>query len=182
MSAVHSSGPEEPTPTSANPMPSTPPMSSTRSTPSASRLPALPVTFRPTVTRVVLLTVGVLAFVVITGISFLLEIGGGERASFVFTAALFLAVLVLLSRPRVTADEGGLTVVNLTTKRRLEWAEVLGVHLRPGDPWVALDLADGTSMAAMGIQPGIAKQQALRDARALRALVEHHGAGPVTDR
>lgn len=139
--------------------------------------PQLPVTFRPTRTRVVLLTVGVLVFVVITGVSFMLEIGGGERSSFIFTAVLFLGVLVLLSRPYVAADENGVTVVNLTTKRRLDWAEVLGVHLRPGDPWVSLDLADGTSMNAMGIQPGIAKKQALADARALRALTERHGTG-----
>ncbi|MDJ1132424.1 PH domain-containing protein [Streptomyces iconiensis] len=139
--------------------------------------PQLPVTFRPTRTRVVLLTVGVLVFVVITGVSFMLEIGGGERATFVFTAVLFLGVLILLSRPRVSADERGLTVVNLTTKRRLDWAEVLGVHLRPGDPWVSLDLADGTSLNAMGIQPGIAKKQALADAKALRALAERHSTG-----
>ncbi|MFG3256352.1 PH domain-containing protein [Streptomyces sp. NPDC048172] len=139
-------------------------------------LPVLPVTFRPTRTRVVLLTVGVLAFAAITTIAFLLDISGGERSSFVFTAALFLGVLVLLSRPRVSADESGLTVVNLTTKRRLEWAEVLRVNLRNGDPWVSLDLSDGTSLAAMGIQPGIAKSQAIADARALRGLVERHSA------
>ncbi|WP_326692031.1 PH domain-containing protein [Streptomyces sp. NBC_01795] len=144
------------------------------------QLPALPVTFRPTRTRVVLLAVGAAVFVVITAVSFLLDLGGGERASFIFTAALFLAVLMLLSRPHVSADEDGVTVVNLTTKRRLEWAEVLGVHLRSGDPWVSLDLADGTSMAAMGIQPGIAKQHAVADARALRALVERRGTGEGT--
>ncbi|MGO4751310.1 PH domain-containing protein, partial [Streptomyces sp. 2MCAF27] len=65
--------------------------------------------------------------------------------------------------------------VNLTTKRRLAWAEVLRVNLRSGDPWVYLDLSDGTSLAAMGIQPGIAKARAIDDARALRALAERHG-------
>ena len=29
----------------------------------------------------------------------------------------------------------------------------------------------------LGIQPGIAREQAIRDARALRALVEFHGSG-----
>ncbi|MBO8191215.1 PH domain-containing protein [Streptomyces oryzae] len=139
----------------------------------SSGVPALPVTFRPTRTRAVLLTAGLAAFVVITVVSLMLQLGGGERASFIFTAALFLGVLVLLSRPRVTADERGVTVVNLTTKRHLEWAQVLAVRLRPGDPWVSLDLSDGTSLPAMGIQPGIAKRQALADARALRTLVEH---------
>jgi hypothetical protein len=37
---------------------------------------------------------------------------------------------------------------------------------------VFLNLSDGTSLPALGIQPGIDKQQAIRDARALRALAE----------
>ncbi|MFJ7205675.1 PH domain-containing protein [Streptomyces sp. NPDC098789] len=142
-------------------------------------LPALPVTFRPTRTRVVLLGVGLVMFVTISAIGLLLkDLGGGERLSFVFTAALFASVLLLLSRPKVVADEGGVTVVNLTTTRRLEWAQILRVNLRPGDPWVFLDLNDGTSLPALGIQPGVAKEQAIGDARALRALAENHGSGP----
>ena len=54
---------------------------------------------------------------------------------------------------------------------------MLHVNLRAGDPWVYLDLADGTSLPAMGIQPGIARQQAVRDARRLRELAEAHGTG-----
>jgi hypothetical protein len=46
------------------------------------------------------------------------------------------------------------------------------VNLRPGDPWVFLNLSDGTSLPALGIQPGIAKQRAIADARTLRALAE----------
>ncbi|WP_405710615.1 MULTISPECIES: PH domain-containing protein [unclassified Streptomyces] len=141
-------------------------------------LPTLPVTFRPTRTRVVLLTVGAVMFVVITAVALTLEqLSPGERASFVFTALLFFAVLALLSRPKVVANEDGVTVVNLTRTRRLSWAEILRVNLRVGDPWVFLDLSDGTSMPALGIQPGIAKQQAIRDARTLRALAESHGTG-----
>ncbi|NEE38770.1 PH domain-containing protein, partial [Streptomyces sp. SID7982] len=83
----------------------------------------------------------------------------GERASFVFVAALFFGVLALLSRPRVAADDTGVTVVNLTRTRRLAWEEILRVNLRSGDPWVFLDLSDGTSLPALGIQPGLAKEQ-----------------------
>ncbi|MET9520375.1 PH domain-containing protein [Streptomyces sp. NPDC002994] len=148
---------------------------------SQSELPALPVTFRPTRTRVVLLTVGVAMFAVITAIALLLEtLSAGERVSFIFTALLLFGVLLLLSRPKVVADEAGVTVVNLTTKRRLEWAEIVRVNLRPGDAWVFLDLSDGTSLPALGIQPGVAKQQAIRDARALRALAESRGTGTHT--
>ncbi|WP_254813023.1 PH domain-containing protein [Streptomyces cavourensis] len=141
-------------------------------------VPALPVTFRPTLTRVVLLSVGLAMFLVITVVALMLErLNVAERISFVFVAALFFGVLALLSRPRVTADEAGVTVVNLTRSRRLAWEEILRVNLRSGDPWVFLDLSDGTSLPALGIQPGMAKQQAIRDARALRALVESRSGG-----
>ncbi|MEW2064201.1 PH domain-containing protein [Streptomyces sp. NPDC007002] len=139
--------------------------------------PTLPVTFRPTLTRVVLLSVGLAMFLVITVIALMLErLNPGERASFVFVAALFFGILALLSRPRVSADDTGVTVVNLTRTRRLAWEEILRVNLRSGDPWVFLDLSDGTSLPALGIQPGLAKQQAIRDARALRSLAETRGA------
>ncbi|MCF3172876.1 PH domain-containing protein [Streptomyces sioyaensis] len=140
-------------------------------------LPSLPVTFRPTRTRAVLYTVGIAQLAALTAIALALpKLTGGERLSFVLTGLLVLAVLLLLSRPKVVARQEGVTVVNLTTRRDLAWAEVLRVNLRAGDPWVHLDLADGTSLPAMGIQPGIAREQAVRDARALRDLTEKHGA------
>ncbi|MFJ8719061.1 PH domain-containing protein [Streptomyces violaceus] len=138
-----------------------------------SDLPTLPVTFRPGSTRAVLLTAAVAILIVITGVAMLLkQLSPAERLSFVLTALLLDAVLLLLARPKVVADESGVTVVNLTNKRRLEWAEILQVTLRPGDPWVFLNLSDGTSLPVLGIQPGIARQRAIADARALRALAE----------
>ncbi|MDX3313225.1 PH domain-containing protein [Streptomyces sp. NPDC054884] len=140
-----------------------------------SDLPALPVVFRPGRTRVVLLTAGVAIFVVISAVAMLLEqLGPGERLSFILTGALVFWVLAQLARVRVIADDSGVTVVNIASTRRLAWAEILQVNLRPGDPWVFLNLSDGTSLPALGIQPGIDKQQAIRDARALRALAEAH--------
>ncbi|MEH0543089.1 PH domain-containing protein [Streptomyces sp. B21-105] len=140
-----------------------------------SDLPALPVVFRPGRTRVVLLTAGVAIFVVISAVAMLLEqLGPGERLSFILTGALVFWVLAQLARVRLIADDSGVTVVNIASTRRLAWAEILQVNLRPGDPWVFLDLSDGTSLPALGIQPGIDKQQAIRDARALRALAEAH--------
>ncbi|MFE0357303.1 PH domain-containing protein [Streptomyces nigra] len=145
-----------------------------------SELPPLPVTFRPGRTRVILLTAGAAIFVVITAVALLLEkLGPGERLSFILTGALMLGVLALLARVRVVADEAGVTVVNIASRRRLAWAEIVQVNLRPGDPWVFLNLSDGTSLPALGIQPGIAKAKAIADARALRALAEARSAeGP----
>ncbi|MER5788506.1 PH domain-containing protein [Streptomyces sp. NPDC001980] len=140
-----------------------------------SELPALPVTFRPGLTRVILLTAGVAIFATISGVALLLEqLGPGEKLSFVVTGALIFWVLAQLARVKVVADESGVTVVNIAGKRRLEWAEIVQVNLRPGDPWVFLNLSDGTSLPALGIQPGIAKQRAIADATALRALAEAH--------
>ncbi|RKN44747.1 PH domain-containing protein [Streptomyces hoynatensis] len=149
--------------------------------PAAPQLPALPVTFRPTVTRVVLLSIGAAVFATLTLVAVLLPAGeavdwsAAERVAFSLGGLLVWAVLALLSRPHVTADAEGVTVVNLTVRRRLAWAEILRVNLRPGDPWVTLDLADGTVLAVMGIQPGVARRTALAHARALRALAEAHG-------
>lgn len=144
-------------------------------------LPALPVVFRPIRTRVVLLSVGFSMFLVLGVIAVILErLNSGERVTFVVTGFLFLAVLALLSRPHIRADAEGVTVVNLTRTRRLAWAEILRVNLRAGDPWVFLDLADGTSQAAMGIQPGIEAKRAIADAVTLRQLVERYGTGQDT--
>lgn len=136
-----------------------------------SDMPALPVTFRPGRTRAVLLGAAAALFGALSLIALLLEqVDPGERISFVLTGALLAGGLVLLARPRVDADESGITVVNIVGRRRLEWAQILQVNLRPGDPWVFLDLSDGTSMPVLGIQPGIARERAIADARALRAL------------
>ncbi|MEU8653380.1 PH domain-containing protein [Streptomyces sp. NPDC048737] len=134
--------------------------------------PTLPVTFRPSRTRAVLLSAGAVLFLVISAVALLLELGPGERLSFVLTGALCFWVPAQLARVRVVADDSGVTVVNIASRRRLEWAEILRVNLRQGDPWVFLDLSDGTSLPALGIQPGIDKQQAIAHARALRSLVE----------
>jgi hypothetical protein len=118
-------------------------------------------------------------FVTVTAVSLMLDrLSPPEQASFVFTGLLFFGVLALLSRPKVVADDEGVTVVNLTRTRRLAWAEILRVNLRSGDPWVFLDLSDGTSLPVLGIQPGIAKARAIEDARALRALAETLGTRP----
>ncbi|MGW7419545.1 PH domain-containing protein [Streptomyces sp. NPDC054813] len=140
-----------------------------------SELPSLPVTFRPGHTRAILLTAGAAMFATISAVALLLEqLGPGEQLSFVLTGALIFWALAQLARVKVVADESGVTVVNIASKRHLEWAEIVQVNLRPGDPWVFLNLSDGTSLPALGIQPGIAKQRAIADAKALRALAEAH--------
>ncbi len=90
--------------------------------------------------------------------------------------AMMLVTFVIghaLSRCRVDADEGGLTVVNGYRTHRLDWNQVVAVTLRPGNPWAVLDLSDGTTRAAMGIQ-GSDGSRARRQVQQLRALVDAH--------
>jgi PH (Pleckstrin Homology) domain-containing protein len=147
----------------------------------------LPLTFRPVLTRVVLLTVGTLLLVTLCTLAVLMPEDGaspwtlGDRISVGFVGVLALGLLALLARPKLVADAAGLTVVNVVVRRRLEWPEVLAVRLRPGDAWVHLDLADGTTLAAMGIQPGLARRQAVEAARLLRDLVHALGEAPGDD-
>ena len=144
--------------------------------PAAEEPLALPVTFRPVRTRTVLMTVGTVMLVTFATVAFAMPRWSPlDRGVFMATGVMIFGLLSLLSRPKIVAAPGGLTVINLTTKRQLEWAEVLRVNLQPGDPWVYLDLADGTSLAAMGIQPGNGKEHAVREARRLRTLAEAYG-------
>jgi hypothetical protein len=127
------------------------------------------------------MSLGAIAFAALSVIAVLLPAGGavawsvGEKAVVGLSGLLVWGVLALLSRPKAVADEQGLTVINLTVRRRLEWAQVLRVNLRSGDPWVSLDLDDGTTLAVMAIQPGAGRAGALRDARLLRDLADHYG-------
>ncbi|WP_241661353.1 PH domain-containing protein [Thermomonospora catenispora] len=82
-------------------------------------------------------------------------------------------LLHMFARCRVEADEHGLTVVNAFRTRRLAWAEVVRVTMAEGDPWPTLDLSDGTSLGAMGIN-GAEKARAARHLAELRALLAEH--------
>ncbi|MEV0187849.1 PH domain-containing protein [Kitasatospora purpeofusca] len=136
-----------------------------------------PVTWAPRRTRAVLLPVCAVLVVLFAVIAVALPANWqlNDRIMMALSGLLFASVGLMLARPRVSADAEGVTVVNFVRSRRLAWAEIVGVNFRQGDPWASLDLADGTSLAAVGIQPGVGRNQAIADARALRDLVARHG-------
>ncbi|NYI04255.1 PH domain-containing protein [Allostreptomyces psammosilenae] len=144
------------------------------------RPPTLPAVFRPRRVWIFLHVVGAALTTAMVVVALALPTGGpgawgvGDRAALVCFGLFCWGVAALLARPKVVVDEAGLTVVNVVRRRRLEWAEVVRVNLRQGDPWVLLDLSDGTTLAAMGIQPAGGRDQAVRGARALRDLVDAH--------
>ena len=96
-----------------------------------------------------------------------------DRVGLILFGLGVAALLHVLARPRVRADEDGVTVVNVFRRRQLEWAEILEVTLREGDPWVYLDLTDGSVLAAMGLQAADGERGRAM-ARELRALVRIH--------
>jgi hypothetical protein len=93
-----------------------------------------------------------------------------QRGTLVFLGLLFFSAGYAMARSRVVAQRDRLVVVNGYRRHDFEWAEVLAVHLPPGAPWAVLDLADGTSQPAMGIQ-GSDGARARRAVRELRALL-----------
>nr|WP_237419113.1 PH domain-containing protein [Kitasatospora sp. SID7827] len=138
----------------------------------------MPVTWAPRRNRVVLCALSAVLVVLFAVLAVALPESWqfNDRVMMVGSGVLFAAVGLMLARPEVVADAEGLTVVNFVRRRRLSWAEVVRVNFKAGDPWVTLDLADGTALAAVGIQPGGGREQAIAAARALRDLVEQQHA------
>ena len=144
-------------------------------------LPTLPVTFRPMGVRVAAVVFGVILVATVVVVWLALPSRAQEGFNLAQKATVVAMVLAgfvvghALARCRVEADEQGLSVVNGYRRHRLAWQQVVAVTLRPGSPWAVLDLTDGTTRSAMGIQ-GSDGARAIRHTRQLRALVEAHAA------
>jgi Bacterial PH domain len=143
--------------------------------PPAAGPPSLPAVFRPRRARIVSLTLAAVVLALLTVVALVLP--GGPRGFHtpdrigVFAVGVVVAgALWVMARPRLVAEDRGLTVVNLLRTRFLEWPEVIRVGFRRGDPWVLLDLADGETLAVMAIQANDG-ERAVQSVRALRALV-----------
>ena len=142
-----------------------------------SDLPSLPRTWRPLGPRLAGLVFGVALLVVV--IVAWITLGAETRAKFtpfqigtvLVLGGLGYATMYALVRSRVVAEVDRLVVVNGYRRRELEWAEVIAIRLPQGAPWATLDLSDGTTISAMGIQgsDGPRAHQAVRELRLLAA-------------
>lgn len=143
--------------------------------PAGSEPVALPHTWRPLGVRVAgaVLGVGLLVICVFTWIGFDEETQARftafQRGTLLFLGLLIVTLFHALLRSRVVAETDRLVVVNGYRRREYAWAQVVAVNLPPGAPWVTLDLADGTTVSAMGIQgsDGARAKQAVRELRTL---------------
>jgi hypothetical protein len=143
--------------------------------PAGSDLVSLPHTWRPLGVRIAATGLfSMLALVVgFAWFSFDAE----TRAAFTFFQVVTMIALAVvagslgfaLARSRVVAEPDRLVVVNGYRRREFEYAAVVDAYLPPGAPWVTLDIDDGTTVSAMGIQgsDGARAQTALRELRAV---------------
>jgi hypothetical protein len=137
----------------------------------------LPHTFRPLGVRLAGLVLGVMLFVVCVVLWFAFppdvrdQFTLFQKGTVVLFGVLFYGAGYALVRSRVVAREDGLTVVNGYRSHHFEWNEIVAVTLRSGSPWAVLDISDGTTVAAMGIQ-GSDGPRAVRQVREMRMLVE----------
>lgn len=142
----------------------------------SSEAPELPVVWRPHRARLVTHAFAVVVLVVVIALASALPgtFGWPDRIGFLVVGAAVSWVLYLLGRVRLRADSDGLTVVNVFRTSELVWAEVLGATLNIGDPWVMLDLDDGETLPAMGIQAADGERARTAVAQ-LRALISVYG-------
>lgn len=139
----------------------------------------VPHTWRPFGARLVGTVLGVMLLVLVLAVWILF--GADVRSRFtvfqkstlVFLGLIALAVWFALMRSRVTVTDEGVVVVNGYRRYDLEWSQVIAVNMRRGAPWAGLDLSDGTSLSAIGIQSSDGAQ-AIHAVRELRRLVEEH--------
>ncbi len=119
---------------------------------------SLPARFRPLWARRVILPMEILVAAAFGYGFFAVPRDGADAwgvldlTGLVIVGLAILTVLHLVGAVRIDADEDGLTVVNVVRRRRLAWAEVVGVRLPPAEPWLILDVSDGTALPAMGVQ------------------------------
>jgi hypothetical protein len=144
-----------------------------------SDVPQLPITWRPRRARIIAYGMATIMIVgsVLLAIFLPVQFRAPDRIAMVVFGLLVAWVLHLLGRLRVVADEKGITVVNVVKSHRYEWAEVLDVSMMEGDPWPKLDLADGYSVGAMGIQ-STEKARSRKAMAELEALIHSRGEAP----
>jgi hypothetical protein len=138
--------------------------------------------FQPRRARVVALALAVLSVVALGALAAFLPMATGVEVRLLDRLLIGVFGVALAwfcyrqASVRAVPDDEGLSVRNLFLSRRVEWAEIVSVRF--GDrPWVQLDLAEGDTLAVMGIQRADG-ELARRESRRLATLVALHEAHP----
>ena len=115
---------------------------------------ALHAPFRPRLARGVALVLGLVVAVATPVLVFTVpgEYGIPDLLGFALVGAAIVWFCWREAGVRAVVDEDGVQVRNLMLSRRVEWPEIVSVRFGQGRPWVQLDLADGDTLAVMGVQ------------------------------
>lgn len=113
--------------------------------------------------------VGVLLGNTPTGVIF----RASDQVAMIVLGVLLAGGVLLLTRPRVTADASGVDVRNVVTSHHFEWKDVLSVSFPDGAAWARLELPDDEYISVMAVQ-AVDREYAVSSVRALREL---HKAG-----
>ena len=143
--------------------------------PAASEPLPLPHTWRPLGVRLAALIFGfgLLAICAMAWVGLDAEIRdvftAPQRLTLLGLGLMIVAALHALSRSRVTAEADRVVVVNGYRRRVFDRHAVVSVSMGRGAPWATLDLDDGSTVPAMGIQgsDGDRARDAVRELRAV---------------
>ncbi|WP_433078156.1 PH domain-containing protein [Dactylosporangium sp. CA-052675] len=145
---------------------------------SSSEQSTAPLVARPQRARIIAYVLALVVAVVFTLIAFGLHgktgdgpgyFQRGDQAAMIGLGLCAAAAILLMTRPRVEADEHGVRVRNIIGGYHLPWETVRAVTFGRGAPWLTLDLHDDERVAVMAVQMAD-KDYAVKAARRLRAL------------
>jgi hypothetical protein len=101
---------------------------------------------------VVLVAFAVLAVLLPRGSTGGQTFGIGDQIAFFGIGVLLALGVLVLTRPRVRADEHGVWVRNALGDRFFPWGVVVSVDLPDGAPWAQLELHDDETVAVLAVQ------------------------------
>lgn len=143
-------------------------------------LPPLPRTWRPFGPRIAALVFAIVLVVTFGMLWWSFDeqtkeaVNTVQRITVIIVLGTGIALLYAMGRSKLVATGAGLTLVNGFRRREYEWAEVIAIRMPPGAPWPTLDLADGTTVSALGIHgsDGARARDAVLE---VKALLESRG-------
>lgn len=92
-----------------------------------------------------------------------------DKIGFMSVGVFGAAAIMLVARPRITADAQGMTVRNTLGETELPWPVVRRIVFPPGAHWAQALLADDDLISLLAIQ-AMDKERAVTALRAIRAM------------
>jgi len=92
-----------------------------------------------------------------------------DQVAMIVLGFLLAGGVLLLTRPRVTADAAGIDIRNVITSHHFDWTDVHSVSFPDGAAWARLELPEDEYISIMAVQAAD-REYAVTSVRALREL------------